>query len=150
MPTAIQPLKHGGPHATDTQRVEMLRLATSDESSWRVCTLEIDRGGRSYTVDTLRQIHEELPEAQLFFLIGADALRDVPRWKEPAKSSASRRRSWFTVPANHSPTLNRSNAVAFPTSDRKRSKCSPNLPAVPRFAVVSLLAANLTSSCPGL
>ena len=54
-----------------------------DVPTWRVCTLEIDRGGFSYTVDTLRQIHEELPDAALFFLIGADALRDVPKWKEP-------------------------------------------------------------------
>jgi nicotinate-nucleotide adenylyltransferase len=52
---------------------------------WRVCTLEIERGGYSYTVDTLRQIHEELPETKLFFLMGADALRDVPNWKEPAE-----------------------------------------------------------------
>ena len=83
-PTAMQPLKQDGPHATDAQR---LRNAASWRSSanrsWRVCTLEIDRGGVSYTVDTLRQIHEELPDAELFFLIGADALRDVPHWKEP-------------------------------------------------------------------
>ena len=82
-PTAVQPLKHHGPHATDAQRVEMLRLATADKPTWRVCTLEIDRGGFSYTVETLRQIHEELPEAELFFPIGGDALRDVPQWKEP-------------------------------------------------------------------
>jgi nicotinate-nucleotide adenylyltransferase len=54
-----------------------------NEPSWRVCTIEIDRGGFSYTVDTLRQIHEELPDAELFFLIGADALHDVAKWKEP-------------------------------------------------------------------
>jgi nicotinate-nucleotide adenylyltransferase len=54
-------------------------------NAWRVCTLEIDRGGLSYTVDTLRQLHTELPEAQLFFMIGADAIRDVPQWKEPAE-----------------------------------------------------------------
>ena len=53
--------------------------------NWRVCTLEIDRGGFSYTVDTLRQLHTELPEAELFFLIGADAVRDVPHWKEPTE-----------------------------------------------------------------
>jgi nicotinate-nucleotide adenylyltransferase len=82
-PTAIQPLKHQGPRATNSQRVEMLRLAIGDESAWRVCTIEIDRGGFSYTVDTLKQIHEELPEVDLFFLIGADALHDVARWKEP-------------------------------------------------------------------
>lgn len=101
MPTAVQPLKHKGPHASDAQRIEMLQLAIDSSDSepehlphgepgrprprppWRVCTLEIDRGGRSYTVDTMRQLHEELPEAKLFFLIGSDALRDVARWKEP-------------------------------------------------------------------
>jgi nicotinate-nucleotide adenylyltransferase len=100
MPTAIQPLKHGGPAASSSDRIEMLRLAiesfATDSSepgrssvntpfNWRVCTLEIDRGGYSYTIDTLRQIHEELPESRLFFLMGADAVRDVPNWKEPAE-----------------------------------------------------------------
>lgn len=98
-PAAIQPLKGAGPHASDRQREEMLNLAiesqnesaalaASDDSpkqaTWRTCTLEIDRGGRSYTVETLRQIHEELPDAELYFLLGADAARDVPRWFEPA------------------------------------------------------------------
>jgi nicotinate-nucleotide adenylyltransferase len=83
VPTAVQPLKRQGPHASDAQRVEMLQLAIEQYSTWRVCTLEIDRGGASYTVDTLRQLHEELPDAELFFLIGSDALRDVSRWKEP-------------------------------------------------------------------
>jgi nicotinate-nucleotide adenylyltransferase len=83
MPTAVQPLKQKGPHATDAQRVDMLELATRNVPSWRVSTLEIDRGGKSYTVDTLRQLSEELPEAVLFFLMGADAVRDVPQWREP-------------------------------------------------------------------
>jgi nicotinate-nucleotide adenylyltransferase len=83
MPTAVQPLKQHGPHATDAQRVEMLNLAIDSEEAWRVCTLEIDRGGVSYTVDTLRQLHTELPEAKLYFMIGADAVRDLPHWREP-------------------------------------------------------------------
>jgi nicotinate-nucleotide adenylyltransferase len=82
-PTAVQPLKQKGPNATDRHRVEMLRLAIQDEPNWRVCTIEIDRGGLSYTVDTLRQIHEELFDADLFFLIGADALQDIAKWREP-------------------------------------------------------------------
>jgi nicotinate-nucleotide adenylyltransferase len=82
-PTAIQPLKQKGPSATDSHRLEMLRLAIQAEPTWRVCSIEIDRGGLSYTVDTLRQIHEELPDADLFFLIGADALQDVAKWREP-------------------------------------------------------------------
>lgn len=82
-PTAIQPLKRKGPHATNANRIEMLNLAIGDKPNWRVCSIEIDRGGLSYTVDTLRQIHEELPEAELFFPIGSDALRDVANWREP-------------------------------------------------------------------
>jgi nicotinate-nucleotide adenylyltransferase len=97
MPTAVQPLKQRGPHATDAQRIEMLELAIDGEMSepgrprprvnspYRVCALEIDRGGISYTVDTLRQLHTELPEATLFFMIGADAVIDVPQWKEPTE-----------------------------------------------------------------
>ncbi len=101
-PAAIQPFKETGPHTTDTERVEMLNLAIEAEQSatptsepghplprpktppsWRVCTLEIDRGGFSYTADSLQQIHTELPEAELFFLMGADAARDAPQWRKP-------------------------------------------------------------------
>ena len=92
-PVAIQPLKQGGPQASDQSRIEMLHRAIdsqptrpgfpSPHATWRVCTLEIDRGGVSYTVDTLRRIHDELPEAELFFMVGADTLRDVPHWREP-------------------------------------------------------------------
>ena len=82
-PTAVQPLKQEGPHASDAQRLEMLRLAIFSELSWRVCKLEIERGGLSYTVDTLRQLKEELPDAVLFFLMGADAVQDCRNWREP-------------------------------------------------------------------
>ncbi len=82
-PTAIQPLKRQGPRASDRHRLEMLRLAIANEPTWRACSMEIDRGGFSYTIDTLRQIYEELPAAELFFLIGADAIQDVAKWKEP-------------------------------------------------------------------
>jgi nicotinate-nucleotide adenylyltransferase len=108
-PTAVQPLKQHGPQASDADRIAMLNLAIDPllgasqipsepgrprplragasppplQKTWRVCTLETDRGGVSYTVETLRQIHVELPEAELFFLIGADALRDVDKWREP-------------------------------------------------------------------
>jgi nicotinate-nucleotide adenylyltransferase len=84
VPAAVQPLKRSGPEANDDHRVEMLKLALDGKPNWLVCRLELDRGGYSYTFETLRQIHEELPEATLFFMIGADAVRDLPRWKEPS------------------------------------------------------------------
>lgn len=83
MPTAVQPLKQHGPHATDTQRLEMLQLAINSEPGLRISKLEIDRGGVSYTIDTLRQLDEQLPDAVLFFLMGADAVHDAPHWREP-------------------------------------------------------------------
>lgn len=83
VPAATQPFKQHGPAASDADRLAMLRLATADESAFRVCSIEIDRGGVSYTVDTLRQVHAERPEAELYFMLGADALRDLPTWREP-------------------------------------------------------------------
>ena len=79
------------PHKTDDvvskpeHRLEMLRLATAGNEAFRVVSLEIQRGGVSYSVDTLREIHQAEPEAQLFLLLGADSLADLPRWREPAR-----------------------------------------------------------------
>jgi nicotinate-nucleotide adenylyltransferase len=84
-PADVQPLKSHGPHATDAQRLAMLELAMAGESSWHVCTLEIERGGVSYTIDTLRAIRAQRHDDELFFLLGADTLSDVPNWREPAE-----------------------------------------------------------------
>jgi nicotinate-nucleotide adenylyltransferase len=50
-----------------------------------VCALEIDRGGLSYTVDTLNAIHASHPDAQLTLIVGADTASTLPSWREPAK-----------------------------------------------------------------
>lgn len=84
VPAARQPLKPRGPVATDADRVGMLRLATAGRSEFGVLTTEIDRGGVSYTVDTLRQMRLEHPDAELYFLMGADSLADFPDWRDPA------------------------------------------------------------------
>jgi len=47
--------------------------------------MEIDRGGVSYTVDTLKQLAEESPDNELFFLMGADSLNSFDSWKDPAE-----------------------------------------------------------------
>lgn len=83
VPAALQPFKLHGPVASDAQRVAMLRLAIESMPGREVSTLEVDRGGVSYSVDTLRQVHADLPDVELFFLMGADTLRDLPGWREP-------------------------------------------------------------------
>ncbi len=63
----------------------MLRLATGGHESFAVKTWELDRGGVSYTVDTLRAVHADEPDNDWFFLMGGDSLADFPTWREPAE-----------------------------------------------------------------
>lgn len=85
MPAAVSPHKRVGPAASPSQRIDMLRLATGGHEPFLVSTLEIDRGGISFTVDTLEAIRREQPNAELFLLMGADSLADLPTWREPAR-----------------------------------------------------------------
>ena len=83
LPTAEQPLKPAGPLANSAHRLAMLELACQTRPEFETSSLEIDRGGVSYSVDTLETIHTELPGAELFFLMGADSLADLPAWRRP-------------------------------------------------------------------
>lgn len=65
-----------------THRLEMTRLATQSNERFEVSTLEIDRRGPTYTVDTLRQLRREQRDASLFFVTGADAILDILTWKD--------------------------------------------------------------------
>jgi len=85
VPAAVPPHKQGQNFSTATRRVEMLSLAIGGHEQFRVCTREIDRGGVSYTVETLAEIHAEDPTRELFFLLGADSLFDLPLWREPSR-----------------------------------------------------------------
>ena len=67
-------------------RVEMVRRAIADNPHFKICTLEVERPGPSYTVDTLTMLREQLgSEASLFFILGHDTLAELPSWKEPKK-----------------------------------------------------------------
>jgi len=67
-------------------RVEMVRRAIADNPHFKLCTLEVERPGPSYTVDTLTTLRKQLGgEACLFFILGRDTLAGLPLWKEPGK-----------------------------------------------------------------
>ena len=85
LPAASPPHKLGHILAPAKARLEMLELATSGNEAFRVSSLEIERGGVSYTVETLRAISQQQPESELCLLMGADSLRDLPTWREPAE-----------------------------------------------------------------
>lgn len=85
VPAAQSPLKESSPTASDRQRIEMVSLAIAGHSSFEISTIEIDRGDKSYTVETLTQLKKERPDDQLFLIIGQDSLQTFDRWKEPKK-----------------------------------------------------------------
>jgi nicotinate-nucleotide adenylyltransferase len=85
MPAAVPPHKREGERAEAKHRLAMLELAIAGNPAFRVSTIELDRGGVSYTVATLTAIAEQQPEAALFLLLGGDSLRDLPTWRETAR-----------------------------------------------------------------
>ena len=64
-------------------RVELARLATAGEKRFSVSRVEADVPGRSYTVDTLRGLHESSPADELTFIMGGDMAYSLPTWHEP-------------------------------------------------------------------
>ena len=84
VPNQVSPFKVGKLISPCAQRIEMIRLAISGNPAFEFDTIELDRPGPSYTVDTLRAIKLRAPaETELFFLTGADAVRDLAGWREP-------------------------------------------------------------------
>jgi nicotinate-nucleotide adenylyltransferase len=85
MPVNTPPHKPGGEDPGAVHRLEMCRLAVAGEPGISACGLELERGGPSYTADTLNEIHDRHPEAELTFIVGADTARTLPGWHEPQR-----------------------------------------------------------------
>jgi nicotinate-nucleotide adenylyltransferase len=83
VPCGQSPLKFRRPHATDVQRLTMLRLALKSNKCFWLTRCEVDRPAPSYSYDTAVEIREAFPRAQLFWLIGADQLANLERWHRP-------------------------------------------------------------------
>ena len=64
-------------------RLEMARIAVAGHSAFEVSEIEASRPGPHYSVETLAAVRQERPNDELFFLIGADSLRDLPTWRQP-------------------------------------------------------------------
>lgn len=73
---------HKGNVEDKQHRFEMVKLAVGDEQALCVSSLEIDRPGITYTIDSLRQIHAQLGDVELFYIIGADTLYEISSWSQ--------------------------------------------------------------------
>jgi nicotinate-nucleotide adenylyltransferase len=82
VPAGIPP--HRAPAAASAEdRLAMARLAAAGEPKVSVSDLELRRPGRSFTVDTLRELAHERPDVELFLVLGWDAARELRTWREP-------------------------------------------------------------------
>lgn len=83
VPAGCQYLR-GGAGASVEDRVAMAERAVVGEESVEISLVDANRGGPTYTVDTLRELREELGEdVAFYFLMGGDTLADLPRWRSP-------------------------------------------------------------------
>lgn len=82
VPTHRQPFKEHFDSAPPEHRLAMCELAVQDDSRLAVSAVDIERGGITYTVDTLRDIARERPEVQLHFIAGVDTLVRLDEWKD--------------------------------------------------------------------
>jgi nicotinate-nucleotide adenylyltransferase len=82
IPAAQSPFKPDAKPTPATERLKMLRLALAGNSQAEVDDLEIKRGGVSYTIDTARDFARRFPNTKLFYLIGADHVATLPKWRE--------------------------------------------------------------------
>jgi nicotinate-nucleotide adenylyltransferase len=82
IPSALPPHKKSSNLAAAEDRLAMVRLALGGEKGLEACDLELQRGGHSYTYDTLRYFREHTPRgSQIFFLVGIDAFCEIDTWK---------------------------------------------------------------------
>ena len=83
VPVHTPPHKEASGDPGPATRVELCRAAVAGDERFSVSTIEVERGGPSYTVATLDEIHANQPGDDLTFIVGADMARALPTWREP-------------------------------------------------------------------
>jgi nicotinate-nucleotide adenylyltransferase len=85
VPNGAPPHKEEDLLTAAQDRYEMTRLAIADNPAFACTTLELDRPGPSYTVDTLTTLRDQYPSAELFYITGIDAIADILTWRHHAE-----------------------------------------------------------------
>jgi nicotinate-nucleotide adenylyltransferase len=82
IPSSLPPHKLEEDIPSAVQRMEMVRLATADNPLFEPSGIEIKRGGRSYSIDTVEALRQASAGVELFFIIGLDSFLDIQTWRE--------------------------------------------------------------------
>lgn len=85
MPAGNPPHKDHEVSALTKHRVQMTRLAIEGNKHFELSTIEVERTGYTYTYETLENLKKENPDAEYYFILGADSLMEIHKWREPEK-----------------------------------------------------------------
>ncbi len=85
VPTSVPPHKTSPGMASPHHRLKMLELALNDNNFFSISDIEIKRGGKSYTIDTLRYFSDTFPLFDLYFIAGSDLFSEIDSWKDYKK-----------------------------------------------------------------
>lgn len=119
------PHKQGETITPVQQRLAMLELAIAGNAHFALSLVDVQRGGPSYTVDTLRLLRQEWgARAEFFFIIGGDSLEDLPDWYKPAEILAQTRLVALMRPGYTE------------ISDERRARLEARLPALKQRLIV--------------
>lgn len=128
VPAATQPLKVGSVRATPAQRLEMVRLLIADDPGLAVDAIEMERPGLSYSVDTLAEYASRHPDAERFFLVGADTLSSLSQWREPARVLALAQMVVLRRAGEDGVELTRESAAAWPAGVERHPAAQAPMP----------------------
>ena len=98
IPAAVPPHKRSRKITDGRIRAAMVRAAIAGFPEYDVSTFELDSGGVSYTVETLRYLRTSFPGDRLFLIVGTDTLCDIPNWYKPREVCRLARLSKLVVP----------------------------------------------------
>jgi nicotinate-nucleotide adenylyltransferase len=82
IPAAQQPFKTDRQSTPAADRLAMVQLGIADNPTFAVSDIEVRRGGISYTVETVEQLHKTYPAHEFFFIVGVDAASALPDWHD--------------------------------------------------------------------
>ena len=85
IPAAHSPFKTDQTPTAPAQRLRFLRMALAGHPEFEVDTIELDRGGVSYSIETVERLTQRYDGAELLWLIGADHVATLPRWRDAEK-----------------------------------------------------------------
>ena len=82
-------------------RAHLTALAIETHNDWQMSAVDLERGGPTYTVDTLRDLQKQWPDAEIWFIVGADAANGIDSWKHADELKASARFAILTRPRHN-------------------------------------------------